>query len=108
MIQMSEILMLAALAGVAWLWIDSMRARERALSASRNACAQVNVQLLDETVALTRLRLCRTRRGTMALCRVYEFDFTLDGEHRRGGVVVMRGQLIEDLILDFDEASDLQ
>jgi hypothetical protein len=108
MIQMSEILMLAALAGVVWLWLDSTRSRERALAASRSACQQVNVQLLDETVALTKLRLCRTSKGTMALCRVYEFDFTLDGESRRAGLVVMRGQSIEDLVLDFDHTSHLQ
>jgi hypothetical protein len=108
MIRMSEILMLASLAGAIWLWVDSMRSRERALAASRRACAEVNAQLLDETVALAKLRLCRTSRGTMALCRVYEFDFTLDGENRRGGLVVMRGQLIEDLVLDFDHTSALQ
>ena len=108
MIQISDILMLASLGAVIWLWVDSMRARERAVDSSRSACQQVGAQMLDDTVALIKLRLCRTSSGTMALCRVYEFDFTLDGEHRRGGVVVMRGQLIEDLILDFDEASDLQ
>ena len=105
---MNEILMIAALLFVLWLWRDSLRARERAVTASRMACQQLNVQLLDDTVVLIKFRLCRTNSGTMALCRWYDFDFTLDGEHRRSGNIAMRGQLIEDIILDIDHTTTLQ
>lgn len=105
---MNEFLMIGALAAVVWYWRDSLKSRERAVMASRLACKQLEVQLLDDTVVLIKLRLCRTRSGTMALCRLYDFDFTLDGEHRRSGSVSMRGDLIEDITLDIDHAKNLQ
>ncbi len=42
-------------AGIAF-WVDSLRARERALAAGRRACERYGVQLLDETVQFARLR----------------------------------------------------
>ena len=105
---MNEILLLLVLVFVLWFWRDSLKAREQAIMICRRACDQIHAQLLDDTVALAKLRLCRTKRGTMALCRVYGFDFTLDGEHRRSGSVSMRGQGIEDLVLDIDKTINLQ
>ena len=105
---MNEFLMIGALLSVLWLWVDSLKSRERAIMASRMACDQLNVQLLDDTVVLNKLRLCRTPAGTMALCRGYDFDFTLDGEHRRSGNISMRGQVIEDIVLDVDHTKNIE
>jgi hypothetical protein len=105
---MKEILLIAVLMLLLWFWRDSLRARERALRISRRACEQINAQLLDETVALIKLRLCRTKAGTMALCRQYTFDFSLDGAQRRSGSIAMKGQGIEDLVLDIDQTTSLQ
>lgn len=79
-----------------------MQAKEQAVSAASRACKQINAQLLDQTVVLTKLRLCRTNAGNMALCRLYIFDFTMDGDVRREGVITMKGQRILDLVLDMD------
>lgn len=105
---MSEILYFVILGFIIWFWRDSMQAREQAVSAGSQACQHINAQLLDQTVVLTRLRLCRTKTGTMALCRVYIFDFTLDGQARRKGTITMRGQVILDLVLDVDHLTTLQ
>ena len=37
--------------GGIFLWLDSLRARERALKAGRAACQRYELQLLDETVS---------------------------------------------------------
>jgi hypothetical protein len=42
-----------------WLWQNALRARERARELARGLCARAGVQLLDETVAVQRLRLRR-------------------------------------------------
>ena len=105
---MKEILLILSLLLVLWLWRDSLSAREKALSASRRACEQVGAQLLDDTVGLIKLRLCRTHAGTMALCRYYNFDFSLDGEHRRSGSISMKGQRIEDIVLELDQTTIMQ
>jgi hypothetical protein len=99
---MSELLLIALLLFIAWIWRDSMQAHEKAVAAGMRACQQLNAQFLDQTVALSKIRLCRTNSGTMALCRLYVFDFTLDGEARREGLISMKGQRIVDLVLDID------
>ncbi len=104
---MQEILLIALLLFILWLWRDSLRSRERAIQVCRQACDQIHAQFLDDTVVLSRLRLCRTKRGTMALCRLYVFDFSMDGEQRRSGSVSMKGQGIEDLVLSIDQSSSL-
>lgn len=105
---MQDFLLLGILFFILWLWRDGMKTREQAIAASRRACEQYNVQLLDDTVVLIKLRLCRTNSGSMALCRLYSFDFTLDGEERRSGSISMRSQGIEDIVLDIDQTTILQ
>ncbi len=105
---MSAILYLGALAFILWFWRDSMQAHEQAVAAGSAACQRMNAQFLDQTVVLSKLRLCRTRRGNMSLCRLYVFDFTLDGETRREGMIRMVGQRIVDLVLDLDHDNRLQ
>lgn len=104
---MSDILYFVILGFIVWFWRDSMRAKEQAVFACNRACKQINAQLLDQTVVLTRLRLCRTNAGTMSLCRIYVFDFTLDGEARREGTITMKGRKILDLVLDIDQPGKL-
>ena len=104
----SEILFILILLGLLWFWRDSSSAREKATRSARAACQQIGAQFLDETVVLEKIRLCRRNTGTMALCRLYEFDFTLDGEQRRSGVIHMKALIIEDILLDIDQATELQ
>ena len=99
---MPELLLILLILALLWLWRDSARSRELAVRAARSACAQSGAQFLDGTVSLVALRLCRKSSGSMALCRAYSFDFSLDGEQRRSGAVSMQAQAIVDLVLDID------
>ena len=47
---MFEIFAVVLLAGMAWLWLFSLRARETAVEAARRACIAQGVQLLDGTL----------------------------------------------------------
>ena len=97
---MWELLALAvALGGVA-LWVDSLRAREHAVVAGRAACARYGLQLLDDTVAFTRLRLARDEAGRLRLKRTYVFEFSDTGNNRRHGAIVMLGAQLQDLQLE--------
>ena len=99
-VPMQDLIVLLALALSAWLWFDSMRARERALAAGRAACERERLQLLDETVECTSLRPGRGADGRLRLRRVYRFEFSDTGDNRRGGSVVMLGAEVESLALD--------
>ena len=97
---MWEVFALALVLAAAYLWYDSLRAREHAVAAGRAACAHYGVQLLDETVAFARLRLARDEEGRLRLRRTYVFEFSETGDNRRQGAIVMLGARLEDLQLE--------
>jgi hypothetical protein len=94
LLTMYMIFSLLVIAIVAWFWMDSLRARERALAACARACAERNVQLLDQTVALSRLSLKRHPQGRVRLWRVYVFEYSTDGVDRRQGRATLFGPVV--------------
>lgn len=97
---MWEIAALAAIAATAFLWVDSLRARERAVAAGRSACARYDLLFLDDTVAFARLRLRRDEEGQLKIARTYTFEFSDTGNNRRHGAIVMLGGELLDLQLE--------
>lgn len=83
------VLMLLAAAG-AWLW-HAHGLRERALELVKQHCAKADVELLDGNVALRKIALLADARGRKRLARVYGFEFTVTGEQRHAGSIVMFG-----------------
>ena len=97
---MWEAAALIVLAAGVLVWIDSLRARERALDAGRAACAHHGVQFLDDTVAFARLRFGRDEEGRLKLRRTYTFEFSETGVERRRGAIVLLGAELLDLQLE--------
>ena len=95
MITLYDIVPVLVLGGVAWFWMDTLKAREVALHAARAACTRIGLQLLDETVAAERTRLARNDNGQICLRRVYRFEFSDTGDNRRKGSVVMLGRHVD-------------
>ena len=89
-----EILSLAALGALAWLWYDSIQVRGIGIGAAKSACAAEGLQLLDDTVSISSLKLARDDAGRLLLRRVYGFHFSDTGDNRRNGSVVMLGQQV--------------
>jgi hypothetical protein len=82
------------------LWLDSLRARERAVQAGRAACQRYDLQFLDDTVSFTRIRLGRDEDGQLRLARTYTFEFSDTGDNRRQGAIVMLGGELQDVRLE--------
>jgi hypothetical protein len=97
---MWEIAAIAAIAAGAFLWVDSLRARERAVEAGRRACARYHLLFLDDTVAFARLRLRRDEDGQVRIARTYIFEFSDTGNNRRHGSIVMLGGELVDMQLE--------
>ena len=97
---MVEAVALLFLVGAALLWADSLRARERAVRAGRDACSRYSLQFLDDTVAFARMRLARDGEGRLKIARTYTFEFSDTGNNRRDGAIVMLGGEVEDLRLE--------
>jgi hypothetical protein len=86
-------------AGV-FLWLDSLRARERAVRAGKSACERYDLQFLDDTVSFAKLRLARDEQGTLKIARTYTFEFSDTGNNRRHGAIVMLGGDMQDMHLE--------
>jgi hypothetical protein len=97
---MWEAFALVLIVAGAFLWADSLKARERAVKAGRSACERYSLQFLDETVAFTRLRLARDEEGQVKIKRTYTFEFSDTGNNRRHGAIVMLGGHLADLHME--------
>jgi hypothetical protein len=90
---LSTLLLLVLLLGVAGLWLTLSRSRERAMGIARAQCRQHGLQLLDETVGLSGARLCRIS-GRLVLERRYGFEVSIDGDDRESGRLWMVGDAL--------------
>lgn len=54
-------------------------------------CAKLDLELLDDAVALKRIAFVRDANGRKRLARVYAFEFTVTGEQRHPGTVTQFG-----------------
>lgn len=91
---MTELILLAVFAALAWLWWDSMQAREAAVGAARAACESEGLQFLDDTVGIASIRPARNADGRLLLQRAYDFEFSDTGDNRIRGSVVTLGQRV--------------
>ncbi len=90
----STLAALAIVGALLWLWRDSLRARELAAQVARRACEAQGLQFLDDTVALAALRPVLDH-GRPALRRIYQFEFSREGDDRREGSVSVTGARLE-------------
>jgi hypothetical protein len=95
---LATLLLLLVLLAIAGVWLVLSRARDRAIHEARLRCQQHGLQLLDETVGLSGLRL-RRFHGRRVLERRYSFEVSIDGNDREAGHLWMIGPLLSALIL---------
>jgi len=105
---MGTIIALFILAGIIWFWLDSIKTKEVAIDASGQACREMQVQFLDQTVSLAKLKPIRNHQGRLSLQRIYHFDFSIPSEpsiaiQRHHGQAIMRGQQVQHIHLDKPE-----
>lgn len=72
-------------------WSAGRAAAERAETMGRDACRVAGVQWLDQSVHEIGLRLCRHDNGWLGLERTFRFDYSINGEDRHVGRLVLRG-----------------
>ena len=95
-----EVAVLVLMALAMFFWVDSLRARERAVHAGRAACKRYDLQFLDDTVSFARLRLARDEQGQVRIARTYTFEFSDTGNNRRHGAIVMLGGELQDVRME--------
>lgn len=96
---LTAIMLLLLLPGIVWFWNDSLRARGRVITICSRLCSDVGVQFLDETVAMSRLRLQRNASGNLELARRYTFEYSGTGTDRWRGYALLAGRRMESVQL---------
>ncbi|MCU7938328.1 MAG: DUF3301 domain-containing protein [gamma proteobacterium symbiont of Bathyaustriella thionipta] len=86
--------------GLIWYWWNSISAYEVAYKEAKAACRRLELQFLDDTLDVIKFRLCRHSRGHMQICRIYEFEFSSDGDSRYKGYVRLSGLKYESIDMD--------
>ena len=86
---MPEIIGLLVLLGGGWFVWDSLKAREAANAAMRDACKTERLLFLDDTVALKSVWPVRNDEGQVRLRRVYGFEYSDTGHDRHKGSIIM-------------------
>ena len=89
---MLTLLILMAVSAAAFaFWSAGRAAAERAEALGRDACHAAGVQLLDQTVHATGMRLRRRRDGWLGLERSFRFEYSGNGADRHSGRLVLHG-----------------
>ena len=100
---MNALTFMFALAILVWFWQNSLRLREFAINKCKTSCKTMDLQLLDETVALHKISISKDKRNLIKLLRRYHFEFSLDGYDRYEGSITFLGQNVDHIQLDHPE-----
>lgn len=73
-------------------WSTARAAAERATALGRDACQTAGVQLIDQTVHATGMRLRRAENGWLGLERTFRFEYSEDGTDRHIARLVLQGE----------------
>ena len=92
-----EIISVAILGALFWLWFDSTRVHEIAVARARSQCHVDEVQFLDDTVSLAAIKPSRDEEGRLTLKRSYTFEYSDTGNDRWAGSIVMLGREVQSL-----------
>lgn len=79
----------------AWYWVDGVASREAAIQTGRQLAERWNLQLLDESVACTKLRIGRNSRGQAKLMRTFDFEVSTNGSDRLECHLVLLGKQLQ-------------
>ena len=96
---MESIILIFLFGTVIWFWFDTLHSLDRAKILCKQACEQYKLQLLDDTIVLTRVRLKRNSQGQVKIQRAYSFEFSDTGNNRQLGFLLMLGTTLEILEL---------
>jgi hypothetical protein len=82
------------------LWVQQMKAREIALAVAKKACESKHAQLVDDTVHFKGSRFAKRIGARFPIERRYDFDYSLDGQSRHHGSVLLSGSRLKQVRME--------
>lgn len=95
-----NLMLIILLLTIGLYWSNSMKANEIAFYFVKNHCQKLDIQLLDEYVALNSFWIKRDEQKKIKIWRSYQFEFTSTGYERCNGKVILLGHKILNIQLD--------
>ncbi|EXJ11527.1 MULTISPECIES: DUF3301 domain-containing protein [Nitrincola] len=95
-----DLLVFLGIGVIALAWWNNLKAKEQALKAVMHYCDRHHLQLLDQSIALIKIRPARNETGRLHLQRTYLFEFTSTGDERYKGKAFMLGSSVYRLDVD--------
>lgn len=80
-------------------WWRSRDAKAYALLYAAQRCQQLELQLLDQSIVLRKIRLQRSQAGWLQWRREYSFEFSSTGQERYPGSLTMLGNRLQGIEL---------
>jgi len=80
-----------------WYWSSAKIAHEYAYAAVKQHCQLLQLQMLDDYVALKSIRVERDCKGRLRLLRRYHFEFSATGNERYNGTITLAGRQIHNI-----------
>jgi Protein of unknown function (DUF3301). len=91
MLDIKALFWLSLLGLAIYYWFNALKIKEIAFAAALRHCSEMQVQMLDQNVHLRRLWFKRDNRGQPRFWRAFYFEFTVTGEDRYVGRILMLG-----------------
>ncbi|EPJ49229.1 MAG: hypothetical protein OFPII_02090 [Osedax symbiont Rs1] len=97
--ELFDVFLLTLVCLAIYYWLSAQKIREFALKAARTECERLNLQLLDGSVGLNKIRPVRGQAGSLTLKREYNFEFSATGDERYIGKITLLSHRVIDIYL---------
>ncbi|MFK8043414.1 DUF3301 domain-containing protein [Congregibacter sp.] len=94
-----DLVFVGVFGGLAWYIFSGTRVRELAVAAAKRSSELADIQLLDQSVALSKTSLSRDGNGIWRVWRQYRFEYSRDGVGREVGHIIMLGPRLQAVLV---------
>ena len=94
MVSLNSLMLLGFIGLIILFWFESLRVREFIIKMCKKICRESDLQLLDQTVSLWKIKLGRSESGWLSVHRVFRFEVSSNGTDRLTGYVILDGRRI--------------
>ncbi|MEQ1637104.1 MAG: DUF3301 domain-containing protein [Methylococcales bacterium] len=98
---------LLILAGLCY-WASAKAIQEFAHQAVKARCQHLQLQMLDDYVALQHIRIKRDAQGRLKMLRTYGFEFSSTGNERYHGLIVLAARQVQSIHFEAYRVLDLE
>jgi len=98
-LELTDIVLFIAIGLITTFWWQGKAVKESAFFLVKQYCKKMDVQLLDDTIAIAKNRFI-WQKGQLKVKRIFTFEFTSTGKARYQGKAIFIGSTLDSIFLD--------